>query len=144
LLSMLGLGNTSPNRTEPTAVLDLQRLSGVDFEHVIGRLLHRMGLRAEVTKATGDGGIDIIATLDRPIIGGRYLIQCKRLALDSPVGAAIVREFYGALTADRRAAKGILVTTSGFTAQAREFARNLPIELVDGEQLAKLLAQYQQ
>jgi Holliday junction resolvasome RuvABC ATP-dependent DNA helicase subunit len=144
LLSVLGLSSALTNGPEPRCVLDLQRLTGVEFEHVIGRLLHSMGLHAEVTKATGDGGIDIIATLDRPIIGGRYLVQCKRLAPDAPVGAATVREFYGAVTADRRAVKGILVTTSGFTAQAREFAQNLTIELVDGEQLARLLAEHKQ
>jgi restriction system protein len=82
-----------------------------------------MGFRAETTKASGDGGIDIVATLDRPIVGGTYLLQCKRFAADNLVGAATVREFYGALTADRQAVKGILVTTSGFTAQAQEFAR---------------------
>ena len=48
------------------------------------------------------------------------------------------------MTADQQAIKGILVTTSGFTAQAREFARDLPIELVDGEELAGLLAEYKE
>jgi restriction system protein len=55
------------------------------------------------------------------------------------VGSPTVREFYGALVADRRAAKGILITTSDFSSQAREFAKNLPIELIDGAKLAVLL-----
>src|SRR5947209_116212 len=63
----------------------------------------------QMTRATGDGGIDIVAHLDKPIVGGRYLIQCKRFT--GPVGAPIVREFYGAVQADRRAVKGILITT---------------------------------
>lgn len=91
-----------------------------------------------MTRATGDGGIDIVAHLDKPIVGGRYLIQCKRFT--GPVGAPIVREFYGAVQADRMAVKGILITTSGFTDQAREFAENLPIELVDRSRLDILLA----
>jgi DNA polymerase III delta prime subunit len=118
--------------------------SGVEFERAVIGLLERMGFRAEMTKASGDGGIDIVATLARPIVGGKYLFQCKCFALDNLVGAATVREFYGALTADRRAVKGILVTTSGFTPQAREFAQNLPIELIDGEELARLLAEFKQ
>jgi restriction system protein len=101
-----------------------------------------MGFRTELTKATGDGGIDIVATLDRPIVGGRYLIQCKRYAPDALVGAALVREFYGALTADRRAVKGVLITTSGFTPQALEFARELHIELIGRDQLQQLLSDY--
>lgn len=122
--------------------LALGQLSGQQFEHVIGRLLQGMGFRTEMTEATGDGGIDIIAVLPGPIVGGRYLIQCKRYAPEAPVGAATVREFYGALKADRRAVKGILITTSGFTAQALAFAANLPIELIDGHKLRELFGRY--
>lgn len=122
---------------------ELNTLSGIDFEKMISALLQRMGFNTEMTKVTGDGGIDIIATLDRPLIGGRYLIQCKRFAPGKLVGAATVRDFYGALTADRNAVKGIMITTSGFTAQALAFARQLPLELIGGQQLSQLLAQYQ-
>jgi Holliday junction resolvasome RuvABC ATP-dependent DNA helicase subunit len=117
---------------------DLQRLSGIEFEKVVLALLVSMGFRAEMTRTTGDGGIDIIAVLNRPIVGGRFLIQCKRF--EAPIGSPIVREFYGAVVADRMATKGILITTSEFTPQAREFARNVPLELIDGQQLKSLLA----
>jgi DNA polymerase III delta prime subunit len=122
--------------------LDLGSLSGVAFEAVIARLLRRMGFHTEMTKASGDGGVDIIATLDRPLTGGRYLIQCKRFAAEKPVDAATVREFHGALSADPMAVKGILVTTSGFTAQAQQFARQLRIELIAGDQLRRLFEQH--
>ena len=120
--------------------LDLSKLSGVEFERVVSTVLQQMGFRCEMTKASGDGGIDIIATLDQPLTGGRYLIQCKRFAPDTPVGAPIVREFYGALTADPEALKGILITTSDFTSQAREFASGLRVELIDGGQLKRLMS----
>jgi Holliday junction resolvasome RuvABC ATP-dependent DNA helicase subunit len=123
--------------------IEIDGLSGVEFEKLVADLLHRMGFRAEVTEATGDGGIDIVATLDRPLIGGRYLIQCKGFAPGSLVGAAAVRDFYGALTADQSAIKGIFITTTGFTSQAVAFARGLPVELIGGEQLRLLLAQFQ-
>lgn len=120
----------------------LDALSGIEFEQLITRLLEHMGFRAEMTKASGDGGVDIVATLDQPLTGVRFLIQCKRYAPDSLVGAATVRDFYGALTADRSAVKGVLVTTSGFTAQAQEFARGLPIELIGSDHLQQLLDKY--
>jgi Restriction endonuclease len=113
---------------------ELDRLSGVEFERLILSLLQRMGFRAEMTRTTGDGGIDIVADLERPIVGGRYLIQCKRFA-ESMIGAPVVREFYGAVVADRKAVKGILITASGFTPQALEFAESLHIELVDRTRL---------
>ena len=83
-----------------------------------------------------------IAYGDKPIVGGPYLIQCKRFDVAPRSGAPLIREFYGALVADRKAVKGIFTTTSGFTAQAREFALTLPLELpelIDGNQLRILL-----
>src|ERR1019366_4518198 len=127
--------------TASGASSDLASMSGVDFERLVISLFRKMGFVAEMTKASGDGGIDIEATLDKPVVGGRYLIQCKRFATDSLVGSPTVREFYGALIADRKAAKGILVTTSGYSAQAKKFAENLPIELIDGTMLAELFTQ---
>jgi HJR/Mrr/RecB family endonuclease len=124
----------------PTKADDLNGLNGVEFEKLITALLQRMGFQAEMTRATGDGGIDIVAHLERPFVGGRYLIQCKRFT-DTLVGAPVVREFYGAVVADRKAIKGIFITTSAFTDQAHEFAQNLPLELIDGSRLKKLLAE---
>lgn len=121
---------------------DLDKLTGVEFEKAISALLQRMGFHAEMTRATGDGGIDIVAHLEKPIIGGRYLIQCKRFAPDILIGAPVVREFYGAFVADGKAIKGIFVTTSAFTTQAEDFAQNLPIELIDGSRLKRLLTEY--
>ena len=125
--------------TDGFSTRGLDDLSGIEFEELITRLLGLMGFRAEMTKASGDGGIDIVATLDQPITGGRYLIQCKRYTENSLVGSPTVREFYGALTADGQAVKGILISTSGFSSQAQEFARGLPIELIGRDQLQQLL-----
>jgi len=138
--SVLGLRTRSVGPASPA---EIDTLSGADFEKVIAALLRAMGFHTEITEVTGDGGIDIVATLDQPLIGGRYLIQCKRFAPDKLVGAATVRDFYGAVTADRGAVKGILITTSGFTSQALAFARQLPIELIGGQQLRALLAKYE-
>jgi restriction system protein len=119
----------------------LEVLSGVEFERLVTTLLARMEFRAEMTKSTGDGGIDIVAVLDKPILGGKYLFQCKRYAPDNLVGASTVRDFYGAVTADK-AVKGIIITTSDFTAQAREFAERVGLELINLERLQNLFAQY--
>ncbi len=134
--SILGM-RYQPRASPGVSVLD--SLSGVNFEKLVASLLVRIGFHIEMTKASGDGGVDIIATLDKPFLRGRYLIQCKRFAIGTPVGAPVVREFYGALRADHRAVKGIFVTTSNFTDQARDFARDLPIDLIDREELEHLL-----
>jgi restriction endonuclease Mrr len=120
---------------------DLGQMSGVEFEGLVAALLSRMEFRAETTRATGDGGIDVVAVLDRPILGGKYLFQCKRYAPNNLVGASTVRDFYGAVTADK-AVKGVLITTSDFTAQAREFAERVGLELINMGRLQSLLTQY--
>jgi restriction system protein len=120
----------------------LLRLSPTDFERRVAELLRQMGFRVELTKASGDGGVDIVALSSSPITGGRYLVQCKRFGPKLPVGSPVVREFYGALQADRKAVKGILITTSYFTPDAKRFAADLPLELIDGERLGKLLSDY--
>lgn len=121
-------------------VSDIGNLSGQEFEEVIKLLLIKMGFQAEVTEVTGDGGIDIVASLDMPFCGGRYLFQCKRYSADNVVGAPAIRDFYGAVVADR-ATKGIFITTSSFSNQAREFAARTGVELVDLAKLHQLFAQ---
>jgi hypothetical protein len=138
---VFGIPEESKHYNQALATSDsLQELSGIAFEEFIKGLLQRMGFRTQMTKASGDGGVDIIAVLDKPFVGGRYLIQCKRYGRENLVGAPTVRDFFGAVNADRNAVKGILITTSGFTDQAKEFAANVGLELIDGEALAALIA----
>ena len=138
-LSILGM-NVKPQAFSGVSILD--DLSGIDFENLVATLLARMGFHVEMTKASGDGGIDIIATLDKPLLKGRYLIQCKRFAAESPIGAPLIREFYGAVRADHGAVKGVFITTSYFTEQAKDFARGLAIDLIDRDQLRHLLHEH--
>ena len=140
VFSVLGLKPQIASLSRDAA--GIEHLSGIEFEQLVGSLLQRMGFRVEKTKASGDGGIDIVAVLEKPIVGGRYIIQCKRFASNQLVGGPVVREFYGAFTADQKAIKGIVITTSGFTDQAREFADNLPLELIDMSQLRSLLLEH--
>jgi len=126
-----------PPPANPNAIFNIHALSGQEFEHVIKSLLTEMGFEAELTEVTGDGGIDIIAKLDKPFVGGRYLFQCKRYSDGNMVGASEVRDFYGAVMADR-ALKGIFITTSDFTSQAREFAAQSGVELINLPRLMQL------
>jgi Holliday junction resolvasome RuvABC ATP-dependent DNA helicase subunit len=144
VLSAFGLNpHLATSAGAPMAAGDLEKLTGVEFEKTITAMLQRMGFQAEMTRVTGDGGIDIVAHLEQPFVGGRYLVQCKRFAPDVLIGAPTVREFYGAFVADRKAIKGIFITTSAFTAQAYEFAESLPLELIDGTRLKQLLTEQQ-
>lgn len=116
----------------------LNSLSGVDFEHLCATLISGMGFQVEVTKASGDGGIDIIANSSTPLYKGRYIIQCKRYA--GTVGEPILRDLYGVVMSER-ANKGILMTTGTFTRSAIAFAEGKPLELIDISGIQSLIAQ---
>ncbi|MEN6325138.1 MAG: restriction endonuclease [Syntrophomonas sp.] len=114
-------------------------LSGRDFEKLISSLLINKGFRSNITRTTGDGGIDIEAYYDGLLFKGKYLVQCKRWK--ASVGEPVVRDFYGAITSEK-ALKGLLITSSSFTRQAISFAKDKNIELIDRQDLIKLLGDY--
>ena len=119
---------------------DVDKLSGIEFENVCQVLVEKMGFTTQTTKASGDGGIDLIAYNHQPLLSGKYIIQCKRYA--GSVGGPIIRDLYGVIMSER-ANKGILMTTGHFTKSAISFAEGKPIELIDGIKLKELLTQYQ-
>jgi restriction system protein len=99
------------------------------------------GSRADAGRAigkSGDGGIDGIIKEDRLGLDVVY-VQAKRW--DShPVGRPDVMQFAGALQA-QKAGKGIFITTSRFTEEARGYVSQIgsKIVLIDGEQLTDLM-----
>src|SRR4030042_6996045 len=116
----------------------IQSLDPIEFENLVKALLIKMGFNATTTKASGDGGIDIIAINEQPIIGGKYVIQCKRYATGNNIGEPVVRELYGVMHAEN-ANKGILITTSDFSRQAINFDQDTAIELINVKFLLSLL-----
>ena len=118
---------------------DINTLSGIEFEHLCQALLQKAGFDVETTKASGDGGIDLIARCHQPFFDGKYIIQCKRYS--GGVGEPIIRDLYGVVMAEH-ANKGILMTTGYFSMSAINFSRNKNLELIDGEKLAELLSEH--
>jgi restriction system protein len=117
---------------------NLMDLDPFEFEKLVGNLFTKMGLETKQTRSTRDGGVDVVAFDARPILGGRVVIQAKRYR--HTVGVAAVRDLYGTMI-NEGASKGILVTTSGYGPAAFEFAKDKPIELIEGGGLLYLLDQ---
>jgi hypothetical protein len=115
--------------------MDIEKLSGHDFEDLVEKLIKKLGFITEERKKSADGGIDIKAINEKPITKGTYIIQCKRYS--NAISESVIRDLYGVVTSER-ANKGILITNSKFSKQAKKFASALPIELIDGKDLAKL------
>ncbi len=118
------------------------------FENLIVSLLISMGYGGSAKNAgralgrSGDDGVD--GVIDQDALGlDRVYVQAKRYALGNNIGSGAIRDFFGSL--DRhKAAKGLFVTTSGFSSSAKETAEYLSkrIVLIDGSTLAKLMIRY--
>lgn len=118
----------------------LLQLRPAEFEQLVRQLFEAMGMRAWATRASGDDGVDAVAVNTDPVMGGVCVVQAKRYRAVVPPDA--VRALAGAME-DKRAGRGVLVTTSWFGWATHEFAaRHGRIQLIDGGQLEHLLAEH--
>lgn len=116
------------------------------FESLVVHLLVKMGYGGTLKDAgqaigkSGDGGIDGIIKEDRLGLDVIYL-QAKRW--EGNVSRPEIQKFAGALLGNQ-ARKGVFITTSGFTKEAREYVKTISstIILIDGIDLAELMIDY--
>lgn len=114
------------------------------FENLVVDLLVAMGYGGSKKDAgqaigkTGDGGIDGIIKEDKLGLDVIY-IQAKRW--EGTVGRPVVQAFAGSLMG-LNARKGVLITTSHFSREAKDYVVSLPntkIVLIDGQELAQFM-----
>jgi restriction system protein len=119
-------------------------LSANGFERLSMRLLREAGFeRVSVTGRSNDGGIDGVGVLQlNDLVSFNVVFQCKKW--ENSVPPKEIRDLRGAMAG--RAEKGIFLTTSTFTSNARAEAERpgaAPIELVDGEKLFDMFKRYE-
>lgn len=133
VLMIVGAGIWFLVRSKKQMPGDIDLMEGHDFERFCADLLKKHGfLEVEVTKGSGDYGIDILAEKD----GVTYAIQCKCYA--APVGVKAVQEAYaGRDYYDRMV--GAVLTNQYFTTPAVEAAKKLKILLWDRGYLESML-----
>jgi restriction system protein len=122
---------TEPEKTnQPVdfSVKTLKKIEWYTFELLCKIYFESIGYRVEKTKAGAEGGIDLL--LHRDDTGRPYAIaQCKARA-HRDTGVKYARELLGVMTSEK-VSRGILITNSGFTREAADFANNHAIELID-------------
>ena len=135
-------------RLEDEILARVREAPPVFLEQVVIDLLIAMGYgggdaaRGRVTGRPGDGGID--GTIKEDPLGlDEVYVQARRYADGNSVGGAALREFVGALDT-KNVTKGVFVTTSKFTSEARDHAAQSQkrIVLIDGEELVRLMVQH--
>jgi restriction system protein len=152
--SALAATQSSPDERIDVAIKELHRAVAADllervlsappafFEELVLDLLHALGYGTsaddlEHVGASGDGGIDGIISLDKLGFEKIY-VQAKRW--QSSVGRPEIQSFFGAL-AGRKARKGVFITTSSFTREAKQYGEQISdvVVLIDGALLTSLM-----
>ncbi|MGN8800385.1 restriction endonuclease [Candidatus Merdisoma sp. HCP28S3_D10] len=112
---------------------DYDDMDGWEFEEYVGELLVKDGyIHVEVTRGSGDQGVDVLAERD----GVSYAIQCKhyqaKISNKAVQEAYAGAEFYGCDVP-------VVVTNSYFTPSAEELADEIGVELWDREELNRMV-----
>lgn len=119
----------------------LQKMDAYRFEHFVAALLVALGYRADVTRQSGDGGVDVVASRDPlrltpPIIK----VQCKRTV--SQIGAPAVQGLLGTL-AQGGNELALFVTLGGYTTEALHIGRTRhDLRLLTGTELIDLALEH--
>lgn len=129
---------------EDELMVEVMKLGPYEFESLVMKVLVGMGYRGTdqglVTKKSGDEGIDGIVSTDEFGFEKIY-VQAKQWKKDNNVGRPDIQKFLGAL-AGQGGTKGLFITTSDFSAGAREFVQKQlqqKIILINGQQLMQLM-----
>ena len=114
------------------------------FEYLVAELLTKIGYeKVEVTRRSGDKGIDVVGNLT---VGGltdvKTVIQAKEYKKGNNISGKYITQLRGSAEVDQR---GLIITTSDFTKDALDEARatnKMPVALVNGTKLIELLFKF--
>lgn len=121
------------NLHQAGAIRDLKQMDPYAFEALVTETYRALGYHVQHVGHSGDHGVDVeLRTND----GQEWVVQCKRY--DNSVGEGMIRELYGTMISEK-ADRAVMVTTAEITPPARTWARGKPIDLVDGQELLKLI-----
>lgn len=106
-------------------------MTGVEFERYVAAILRGRGYSVEMTRATGDFGVDLIATK----AGVRTAVQCKR-QVRMVNGSAVQQVVAGAAIYDCTAT--MVVSNHRYTRAAEQLADAHGCVLIDRTRLARM------
>ena len=124
------------NKDQASMIVEKQSakyLTETELEKFSAQVFAKMGYKVKLTGETGDHGVDV--SLVNPK-GQIEIVQCKQW--NKPVGEPQIRDLYGAMQHEK-AVRGWLVAPRGFSEPARKWINGKAIELIDDEQMGRLL-----
>lgn len=128
-------GKKSQSTVPPLVVLD--NMDPQQFEVMVAQLYEKQGYIVEHRGGSHDEGIDILAERISAGARERVVIQCKHQQTN--VGRPILQQLWGIVSNDPSFTRGDLVSTSGFTSEAKQFAQGKRLTLIDRPLLTDLV-----
>ena len=111
-------------------------MTAYEFEDFVAALLEKIGYTSVIqTQRSNDGGKDVICEKN----GVKYYVECKHYKVTSKIGRPLIQKLGGAMYADR-IDHGIFITTSFFSQEALDAARESNIQTIDRNRLASIIA----
>ena len=119
--------------------LDVVDLTAGQFEHLVHKLLTKMGLHVKHIRSSEVGVVDCLVFDARPVLGGDVVVHAARHG--HSLDRWTVLKLHRAVQ-DAGASKGILMTTAGIDSTSHAYASGKPLELIDGAGILSLIAQH--
>jgi len=116
----------------------IRSAGGAGFQRLLVALFGEMGFESE-PGAPGEETVEFLATNPAPIRGGRVLVHGALAA--ALVDGDAVRTLLDTARAES-AGRAVLVSLGRFSDDAREAARDAPVDLIDGDDLAALVKKH--
>ncbi len=117
---------------------EMLALTPYQFEEYVAGLLRAQGYKG-VRRVGGSGDFNADVTARDPE-GRSVVVQCKRYAVGNRIGSPAIQTFIGMVHVHHKAERGIFVTTSSYTDDARALARQHGLTLWDGSDLTRMIS----
>ncbi|MGE6575331.1 restriction endonuclease [Paenibacillus xylanexedens] len=129
---MVSLQRKRMKRLKRSGIAEIDQMDGFQFEQYLGHLFRSQGYKAEVTKAIGDFGADLILVKE----GKRIAVQAKRYSKN--VGIKAVQEAQSSI-AHYGTDEAWVVSNSEYTSAAYELAKSNKVRLINREILIEMV-----
>jgi restriction endonuclease Mrr len=117
----------------------LREMDYYEFEQLVAKIWSARGWKTKVTRGSADRGVDVIATKQDAFERRRHLIQAKCHGENSKVGSEDIQRYAGLYARDEDVDAVFVVTTNGFTSEAKKVAGNRDVTLVNADELYEML-----
>ncbi|KAA0766377.1 restriction endonuclease [Bacillus sp. SH5-2] len=112
---------------------NLEVMDPREFEYFVADFFRTLGYTVQVTSGSNDGGKDIILYKGQEM----KFVEVKRYTKNS-IGRPFIQKLHSAIV-DAEAVGGYFVTLSNFNKNARQYAADKNIELIDGDKLIHMM-----